>query len=74
MKKILITLAAAGMMLTLAILNGCARQSMNDPMDSSIDTMSEEKMDPGMGSMQEGAMPEAMENMQDKDMEKSMEK
>jgi Flp pilus assembly protein TadD len=74
MKKALITLAAVSMMFSLTMLNGCARQNMNDPMDSSMDTMSEEKMDSGMGAMQEDGVPEAMENMQDKDMEKSMEK
>ena len=55
-------------MFAATLLIGCAAQNMNGSMDSSMDTMSEEKMDSGMGSMQEDEMP----NMQTGDMEKSM--
>ena len=67
-------LIAVIMMFSLPLLMGCARQGMNTPMDSSMDTMSQEKINSGTGSMQEGTMPEPMENMQNKDMGNSMEK
>jgi len=56
MKKKRMTMGALIVMFTVILLSGCAAQNMNEPMDSSKDTMSEEKMDTGMGSMPEKEM------------------
>jgi hypothetical protein len=74
MNKKFLSLAALILMFAVPALNGCARQGMNDSMDKSMDTMSEEKMDTGKGSMQENEMQKPMQKMQDSDMEKPMEK
>jgi len=55
-------------MFAVILFSGCAAQNMNDPMNSSRDTMPEEKMDAGMGFMHE----KEMQNMQDNEMEKTM--
>ena len=65
MKKAHLALAAFMVMFTVTVFNGCARQNMNDSMDNSMDTMSEEKME--SGTMQEN-------QMQNTDMKKSMDK
>ena len=68
MKRTLMTIGLLIGMFAATILVGCAAQNMDGSMDSSMDTMSEEKMDSGMGSMQ----GEEMRNMQTGDMEKTM--
>jgi len=66
LKKIIVLL----IVITAATLMGCAGNDMNGTMNSSMDTMSEEKMDTGMKSMP----AEEMQNVQNDDMEKSMDK
>ncbi len=68
MKRTLMTIGILIGMFAATILVGCASQNMDGSMDSSMDTMSEEKMDSGMGSMPENEM----QNMQTGDMEKTM--
>jgi outer membrane biogenesis lipoprotein LolB len=68
MKKTRMNMGALIVMFAVILLSGCAAQNMNDPMNSSRDTMPEEKMDAGMGSMHE----KEMQNMQDNEMEKTM--
>ena len=68
MKRTLMTIGLLIGMFAATILVGCASQNMDGSMDSSMDTMSEEKMDSGMGSMQ----GEEMRNLQTDDMEKTM--
>jgi len=62
------TMAVLIGMFAATLLIGCAAQNMNGSMDSSTDTMSEEKMDSGMGTMPENER----QNMQTDDMEKTM--
>ena len=68
MKRTLMTIGLLIGMFAATSLVGCAAQNMDHSMDSSMETMSEEKMDSGMGSMQ----GEEMQNMRDNEMEKNM--
>ena len=68
MKRTLMTIGILIGMFAATILVGCASQNMDGSMDSSMDTMSEEKINSGMGSMQ----GEEIRNMQTGDMEKTM--
>lgn len=68
MKRTLMTIGLLIGMFAATMLVGCASQNMDGSMDSSMDTMSEEKMDSNMGTMQ----GEEIRNMQTGDMEKTM--
>jgi len=68
MKRTLMTIGLLIGMFAATIHVGCAAQNMDGSIDSSMDTMSEEKMDSNMGSKPENQM----QNMQTGDMEKTM--
>lgn len=68
MKRTLMTIGLLIGMFAVTILVGCAAQNMDGSVDSSRDTMSEEKMDSNIGSRPE----KEMQNMQTGDMEKTM--